>query len=179
MRQRIVLIVVIAVQTLLINSACGYGIRSSVGKLPDGVQSIGIPTFRNLTTQYKIEQIITGAVLKEFSQRTRVVVNSNNSGVDLVLFGEINHVSSTPVIFGNQSNDSQTYSSAFLVTVKLRVKLVRQSDSVTIWQNDEFLYRDRYVLNTKVRDFFSEENPALDRLARNFAASLASAILHR
>src|SRR5690606_17920675 len=46
-------------------SGCGYRVRSSVGKLPSEAQSLGIPTFRNLTTYYKIEQLITGAVLKE------------------------------------------------------------------------------------------------------------------
>jgi hypothetical protein len=47
-----------------------------------------------------------------------------------------------------------------------------------LWQNDNFLYREPYVLNANVRDFFSEENPALERLARDFAASLASTVLN-
>jgi hypothetical protein len=56
---------------------------------------------------------------------------------------------------------------------------VRLKDSSVLWQNDDFLFRERYVLNSSVRDFFSEENPALERLARDFAASLASTILER
>ena len=47
-------------------SACGYRVRSSVGTLPSGAQSLGIPTFKNLTSQYKIEQLISSAVLREF-----------------------------------------------------------------------------------------------------------------
>jgi len=157
---------------LAMGAGCGYKIRGSVGRLPSGIQSLGIPTFRNSTNQYKIEQMISSAVLKEFSIRTRVPVNSSGTGVDAVLLGEIYNVSSVPTTFG-----SQTFGSAFLVTVQMSVKLVKLKDSTVIWQKTGFLYRERYVLNSTVQDFFSEENPALERLARDFAASLASTIL--
>ena len=111
--------------------------------------------------------------------RTRSTVNSSGSGVDLVLLGEIKGMSSVPVTFSTSADQSQTFGTAFLVTVQLGVKLMRLRDSTIIWQNEDFLFRERYVLNGNVQDFFSEENPALERLAQNFAASLASSILHR
>jgi hypothetical protein len=163
----------------LLSASCGYHAHSAVTKFPAGIQSLGIPTFRNLTAQYKIEQVITSAVLKEFTLRTRQPVNSSSTGMDSVLLGEIRSVNSIPVTFGTQTVGSQTFGSAFLVTVRVGVKLMRVKDSVILWQNDDYLYRERYVLNTEVRDFFSEENPALERLAKDFAASLASTILDR
>jgi hypothetical protein len=163
----------------LLLAGCGYRVRSSIGTLPSLAQSLGIPTFQNITTQYKIEQLITAAVLKEFSARSRAVVNSGGSGVDLVLKGEIRDISSAPVTFGAQSVGSQTFGSAYLISVQLSVKLMRLRDSAVIWQNDDFVFRERYVVNGDVREFFSEENPALERLAHNLAASLASSILNR
>jgi hypothetical protein len=153
--------------------ACGYHIRSSVQGLPAGIQSLGVPTFRNMTPQYKLEQQISGAVITELSTRTRAAVNSSSSGVQAVLLGEINGISSSPVTFGTDS-----FASAFLVTVRMSVRLVRTSDSKVLWQNTDFLFRERYVLNSKLSDFFSEENPALERLAREFASSLVSTILN-
>jgi hypothetical protein len=164
---------------ILIFSACGYRVRSSMGKMPQGIHSLGIPTFRNLTGQYKIEQIVSSAVLKEFALRTRIRINSKSTGVDSVLLGEIRNVSSTPVTFGTQTVGSQTFGSTFMVTVQMSVKLKRLSDSSIIWQNEHFVYREQYVLNANVKDFFSEENPALERLARNFAESLAHSVLDR
>jgi hypothetical protein len=141
---------------------------------------LGIPTFKNLTTQYKIEQLISSAVLKEFSSRTRATVDSSSSGVDMVLLGEIRGISSVPVTFGTQTVGSQqTFGSAFVVTLQLSVKLVRVRDSSIVWQNEDLLFRERHVLNSNVQEFFSEENPALERLARSFATSLASSILNR
>jgi hypothetical protein len=164
---------------ILILTACGYRMRPYVGRLPDGIQSIGIPTFRNHTNQYKIEQLISSAVLKQFSLRTRTPVKSSSSGVDAVLLGEIGDVRSVPVAFGTQMIGSQTFGSAFLITVEAKIKLMRTSDSKILWQNDRFIFRERYELNSNVQEFFPEDNPALERLARIFAESLASAILDR
>jgi hypothetical protein len=171
--------IVLLVSIILASEGCGYRVRSSIGKLPSDAQSLGIPTFRNLTTQYKIEELISSAVLKEFSTRTRTPVNSSKTGVDLVLLGEVRDVSSVPVTFETQTAGAQTTGSAFLVSVRLSVRLVRLRDSSIIWKNDDLLFYERYVLNSNVRDFFSEENPALERLAKDFAASLASSILNR
>lgn len=155
-------------------AGCGYQVHSAVGKLPSGIQSLGIPTFENRTYEFKVEQVITGAVLKEFSLRTAIPVNSHKSGVDAVLVGEIRGINATPVTFG-----SDTFASVFLVTVQMGVKLVRVKDSKVLWENNDFSFRERYQLNSDVKSFFSEESPALDRLSREFAASLVSAVLHR
>lgn len=170
---RVCVTLLLTIAFLFACAACGYQIHSSVRGLPAGIQSLGIPTFRNNTHEYKLEQQISSAVLKEFTLRTRLPVNSSSSGVDAVLIGEIRSVSSAPVTFG-----TDTFGSAFLVTVQMSVKLVRSSDSKVLWENSGFLYRERYVLNSKLSDFFSEENPALERLAREFAASLVSTILN-
>jgi len=155
-------------------TACGYKVQSSVRSLPAGVQSLGIPTFTNLTSHYRIEQRVTSAVLKEFTERTRIPVNSQNSGVDAVLQGEIRLINSAPVTYAVDA-----YGSAFVVTVQVAVKLVRTSDSVVLWENPDFLFTERYVLTSTVSDYFPEEGPALDRLSHDFAASLASTILSR
>ena len=162
------------VAVMVFLGGCGYHVRSSVQAAPKGIESLGIPPFKNLSSQFKIEQRVSAAVLREFSVRTHIPVSPASSGVDTILLGEIRNVSSSPVTFG-----SDTFGSAFLITVQMSVKLVKSKDSSVIWQNPNFLYRERYVLNSKLPDFFSEENPALDRMAHDFAASLVSAIINR
>jgi len=156
-------------------ASCGYRVRSGARDLPFGIRSIGVPTFRNTTHQFKLEQQLSRAVQQEFSVRTRIPVTSATSGVDAVLEGEISNMSSTPVTFGTDN----TFGSTFLVTVNMQVKLVRPNDSSVLWENSDFLFRERYVINSNVSDFFSEENPALERLSQQFASSLVSTILNR
>jgi len=155
-------------------TACGYKVQSSVRSLPAGIKSLGIPTFNNSTSQYRIEQRVTSAVLREFSERTRVPVNSKRNDVDAVLLGDIRLISSSPVTYA-----ADAYGSAFVVTVQVAVKLVRTSDSSVLWENPGFLFTERYVLTNKVTNYFPEEGPALDRLSHDLATSLASTILSR
>lgn len=160
--------------TASLSVACGYHVAGATRNLPGGIQSLGIPVFKNLSREYKIEQQITAAVFKEFTARSKVPVNSQSSDVDAVLQGEIRNLSATPITFG-----TDTFASAFLVTVELSVKLVRLKDGAVLYDNPGFTFQERYVLNQKITQFFSEENSALDRLSRDFAASLASAVLTR
>jgi hypothetical protein len=159
---------------VLMLSGCGYHIAGSSRNLPGGVSSLGIPIFKNLTREYKLEQQITTAVLKEFSLRTKIPVNSQSQGVDAILVGEIRNLNATPTTFGSDS-----FASAFMVTVEMSVKMIRLKDGAVLFENPGYSFQERYVLSTKVTQFFSQQNSALDRLARDFAASLASAILRR
>ena len=151
---------------------CGYRVRPAAGKLPGGIASLGIPALVNMSPQFKVEQKVTAALRKEFMLRTRIPISARTEGVDAILQGEIRSVSASPVAF-----PSDTFGSAFLVTIQMGVKLVRSKDASVIWDDPSFLFRERYVLNSRVQDFFSEENPAIDRLAREFASSLVSTIL--
>ena len=155
---------------------CGYRVRGAVGRLPGGAESIGIPTFRNLTGEPEIEQIMTRALLREFAARTSGRVNSSDSDEDLVLLGEVKDLSAVPVTFGAQNFGEQTFSSAFQVTVRIAAKLVRRRDSAVVWENENFVFRERSLLSSDVRNFFAEDNPAFERLARNMAASLAGMV---
>jgi outer membrane lipopolysaccharide assembly protein LptE/RlpB len=169
-----VLIPALLVGTLLLVSSCGYHLAGAVKPLPDGMKSLGIPTFSNTTQSYRLEQILTRAVLMEFTSRTRARVTSSASDADAILYGEVRSVSSNPVSFG-----LDTFGSAFLVTVQASLRLVRRRDGKVLWENGDFSFRERYVLDPSVTEFFSEQNPALERLAQDLAASLASTILNQ
>ena len=173
----IVRITINVIFVALLFTGCGYRVRSAVGRLPGGAESIGIPTFRNLTGEPEIEQVMTRALLREFTSRTRARINSSDSDADLVLFGEVKEVASVPVTFGAQNSGERTFSSAFQITVRIGAKLVRQRDSAVVWENENFVFRERVLLNSDVRDFFAEDSPAFERLARNMAASLAGAVI--
>ena len=160
-------------------AGCGYRLAGSMGRLPGGAQSLGIPTLRNLTNQHGIEQTLTAALLEEFSLRTPGRVDSRPTGADAVLMGEIVEITSTPVTFGTEQAGSRTFGTSFVVTVRSSVRLVRPDDSAVLWQNTDLVFRERYALNPSIADFFSEENPALERLARAFASSVAGAVLER
>ncbi|MBN2338394.1 MAG: hypothetical protein JXP48_07615 [Acidobacteria bacterium] len=178
-RMRMLVLALLVPALLVPVAGCGYRLAGSRGRLPGDARSLGIPTLSNLSHQHGIEQTLTAALLEEFTLRSGGRVDSRHTGVDAVLLGDILEVTSTPVTFGTEQAGSRTFGTSFLVTVRSSVRLVRTGDNAVLWQNPDFVFRERYALNASVADFFSEENPALERLARSFAASIAGAVLER
>jgi outer membrane lipopolysaccharide assembly protein LptE/RlpB len=59
---------------ILCLSGCGYHIAGQADTVPDEIRTIAVPAFQNGTTEYKIEQYVTQAVVREFLTRTRYQV---------------------------------------------------------------------------------------------------------
>ena len=157
--------------TVFAASGCGYRVVGRANALPAGAHTIAIPAFTNRTTTYRIEQILTEAVVREFIARTKYRVVPE-SGADLSLQGEVTGLSSGAVLFDPTTGRATTV----LVTVTLRAAL-RDSAGKILYQNNDFVFRQPYEISIDIPSFFQEEGPALDRMSRDFAAQLVSDIV--
>lgn len=158
---------------LLDLTACGYKIAGSQRLPHPGVRSIGIVTLENRTATMDIEQKLSRALIEGFASRTGLTVRDTADNSDAVLRGEVVQVSAVPVTFGGTEN----FGSTFLVTLVARVTVTEQKTQKVLFRNDSLTFRDEYVINLDVRNFFSERNPALDRIARDFAASVVTSVI--
>ena len=62
-----------------------------------------------------------------------------------------------------------------IITVALTVR--DQTKNKIIYDNQNFIFRDQYDISIDPKQFFSEEGPAVDRVARDFAKSVLTTIL--
>ncbi len=83
----------------LLTSSCGYHVAGRADTLPDTLEVIAIPTFLNATTEFKIEQYMTQAVVREFISRTRYRVVSDEALADATMRGVVINFFVYPVIF--------------------------------------------------------------------------------
>ena len=152
-------------------SACGYRIA---GRKLDGGKglTIAVPTFVNRTTSYRIEQRLTEAVRQELIRRTRFSVNSVATG-DVVVDGEVTGILASPIIL-NQAGRASSYS--MIVDMKVTVTDTRKRE--VIFKDDHWTFREVFELAQSSAGFSPEDSAAMDRLARRFAASLVSTMLH-
>jgi Lipopolysaccharide-assembly len=153
-------------------TGCGYHVVGRANTLPEGARTIAIPAFANQTTQYRIEQILTQAVAHEFISRTKYRVVPYAEGADLVLQGEVTSLASGAVLYDSTTGRATTV----LVTVGLRVSM-HDSAGKSLYQNNNFVFREPYEISEDIPSFFQEEGPALDRMSRDFAAQLVSDVL--
>jgi len=158
---------------LLLCGGCGYHVAGRSSQLPSGWKTIAIPAFKNRTTQYRIEQRFTEAVIREFISRTKYRVIQDEAAADAVLHGEIVTIEADPVLFDSTTGQVTT----MLVTVHTKVRLVDNHSKDAVYHNDDMVFRDEYQISSDVQSFFEEESPALERMAHDFAAKLVSNVM--
>ena len=164
--------VAVLVATSLL-SGCGYHVAGTADALPKSIHVIAVPALENKTTTYRIEQRLTSATIREFLAKTNYKIVSNAASGDAVLTGKVLSVEATPLLFDTTTARATT----MLVTVKCEVTLTESETQKVLYHTDNFLFRNEYELSTDVESFFEEQDPALDRLAHDFAQKLVAAVL--
>jgi Lipopolysaccharide-assembly len=160
-----------AMWALLVCIACGYHTSGSAVRLPSDVRTIYVPMFENTTQTFRVEQVMTAAVVQELRSRTSFHVVSSNvdDTADATLKGSVNYTSNTPLTYDSVTGRI----SSSLITVGMKVSLVSKSGKV-LWQDPNITYREQYQVSRDASSFFDESNPAFLRVAREFAKSLVS-----
>jgi outer membrane lipopolysaccharide assembly protein LptE/RlpB len=158
---------------VLVLSACGYHTAGKGNILPDHVKTIAIPAFVNETQSYKLEQMLTGAVVREFTTRAnyRVIPNADDD-TDAILRGTVLSAATAPSTY--DANTGRVAS--VLVTVNMKVALTGR-DGKVLYANEQYQFREQYQVAQGFASFFQEDSPALQRLSQDFARTLVSNIL--
>ncbi len=156
----------------LLSLGCGYHTAGHTTTIPENVRSIAIPAFVNQTQTYKIDQMLTAAVVREMTTRTHYHVVSREDDAEATLRGTVLSTYTTPMTY-----DSKTGRAAsVLVVISMSVSL-QEKDGKVLYQNPSYLFREQYEVSRDPNAFFEEDTPALQRLARDFAQTLVSNLL--
>lgn len=173
LHQRKPLAGVATVLAALFLTSCGYHVVGRTSTLPSGWKTIAVPAFINRTTHYRIEQRFTAAVIREFLARTSYKIVQNEEAADGILHGEVLTIETSPILFDATTGQVTT----MLVTVHAKVSLVSRADEKVIFKNDDLVFREEYQISGDVNSFFEEQNPALDRMSREFAARVVGDVV--
>jgi outer membrane lipopolysaccharide assembly protein LptE/RlpB len=162
----------VAVAAALMLSGCGYHVAGHSNALPKNIHVIAIPALENKTTSYRLEQKLTAATVHEFLAKTSYRVVSNPEDGDAVLRGKVLSLEAAPLLFDTKTGRATT----MLVTVKCELTLTESATQKVLYHTDNFVFRNEYEISTDLKSFFEEQDPALDRLAQDFAAHLVAAV---
>jgi hypothetical protein len=167
------LVVATVVGVLLLAAACGYHTGAKAVRLPTSLQTIYVPQFANLTQTYRINETLTTAVIQELRSRTNYrVVTANDGTADATLNGAVTRVSTGALTYDPIKG---TISSS-MVVINMRVSLVDRKGKI-LWDNPSLLFREQYQSSSDPGSFFSEESPAVQRVARDFSRGMVSDLL--
>ena len=160
---------------LLALTGCGYHPVGSATHIPEGVHTMAVPIFENHTQVPRLELWMTQAVIHDLSARTQLqVLPEAGGGADATLKGTILTETSTPLTYSSTSTTTTT--SSYVVTVIAKVVLTDAHGRV-LYENDAYTFREVFQSTQQLSSFIQEDSPALQRLSKQFAATLASDML--
>ena len=143
-------------------------------QLPTHIKTVAVPAFQNDALRYKIESRFTDAVIDELIHRGRGLrVQGEREGADAVIEGVIKSFN-----FGGVLLDDKGRARIFEVTIVAAVTVRDQTENRVLYDNQNFVFRGEYEFANDPRNFFNEEDPAVLRMARNFAESIVSTLIN-
>lgn len=152
---------------------CGYHTVGHAAQLPDSVKTIAVPSFKNETLTYRIEQMLTSSVVREFTTRTRYrIVSQLGDDVDATLLGTVLSTTASPLTYDTATGRA----ASVLVVVSMKVTLTDRHGKV-LYQNPAYLFREQYEVSQDLSSFFEEDSPAFRRLSQDFARTLVANVL--
>src|SRR5258707_6537669 len=160
-------------------AGCGYHVAGRSNSLPKSIHVIAVPALENKTTSYRIEQRLTTATVHEFLTKTSYRVVPNPADGEAVLRGKVLSLEAVPLLFDTATGRATT----MLVTLKCEVTFEERATGKVLYHTDDFVFRNQYEISTdannpnSIKNFFEEQDPALDRMARDFAARLVAAVV--
>jgi hypothetical protein len=163
--------------TMLLILTCGFTeCYRPVGRgdwLPRHIRTVGIPPFQNETQRFKVEQRFTAAMIDEVLRRGRSLdVLPSAKNADAVINGTIRNFVLRPVLL-----DDFGRARLFEVTITVGLTVHDQTRNKILFNNQNHIFRGEYEISGDPRDFFNEEGPAVDRLARDFSRSVLTTLL--
>jgi outer membrane lipopolysaccharide assembly protein LptE/RlpB len=174
--RRILVLAILAVSMTV--AGCGYHVAGRSDALPKSIHVIAVPALENKTTSYRIEQRLTTATVHEFLAKTSYRVVPDPANGDAVLRGKVLSLEAVPLLFDTATGRATT----MLITLKCEITFEERETGKVLYHTDNFIFRNQYEISTDVNDpdsvknFFQEQDPALDRMARDFAERLVAAV---
>jgi len=157
----------------IILSSCGYHVAGRTNLLPKNIQTIAIPAFTNITTRYKISELLAGALTREFISRTRYQIMTDPNQADAVLTGAVVNFYSYPILLDPSSGRASSIQTIVIMQIYLRDR----ATGAVLFSRPNMEFRQNYELSVDPRVYFDESDVAMDRLSRDVARSVVSAVL--
>jgi hypothetical protein len=143
-------------------------------QLPARIKTVAVPAFQMgpQALRYKIGSRFTAAVVNELIHRGRGLrVQGEREGADAVIEGYVKNFNYVGVLL-----DDQGRARIFEVTIEVAITVRDQTENRVLYDNQNFVFRGEYEFANDPRNFYNEEDPAVERIARNFAESIVSTL---
>jgi hypothetical protein len=154
-------------------SGCGYHIAGKADLIPKSIQTVAIEPFHNGTQRSDIPRLLSAGLSREFIDRTRFKVVSDPKQADAVLNGAITSF----VSYSTTADPVTGRSTGAQVILQLNIYLTERATGKSLYQRSGYEFRQQYEISENVATYFDESSTAVQRVARDAARSIVTAIV--
>ncbi|MBV9678837.1 MAG: hypothetical protein JO185_21045 [Acidobacteriaceae bacterium] len=153
--------------------SCGYHVGGKADLVPKSIQTVAIPAFVSSSVRYRLVDVLPQQIGREFIARTRFRVLNNPNEADAVLNGSINAAQVNPTIYDPTSGRATSVQVVVIVTINF----VERATGKALYSRPGMAFRQNYSIAVDPHQFFDESGPAFDRVSRDLARDIVSAIV--
>lgn len=154
-------------------SSCGYHVGGKADLVPKSIQTVAIPAFASTSLRYRLVDALPQQIGREFIARTRFHVLNNPGEADAVLNGSINTAQVIPTIYDPTSGKATSVQVVVVVTINF----LERATGKVLYSRSGMVFRQNYSIAIDPHQFFDESGPAFDRVSRDLARDIVSAIV--
>ena len=154
-------------------ASCGYHVGGKADLVPKSIQTIAIPAFVSASLRYRLLDVLPQQIGREFIAKTRFRVVTDPREADAVLNGNVNAAQVFPSIFDPTTGKPTSVQ----VTVVLSITLSERATGRVLFYRNNLSFRQNYSIAVDPHQFFDESGPAFDRVSRDVAHDVVSAII--
>lgn len=154
-------------------SGCGYHVAGKADLVPKNITTVAVPAFGNSTTRYKLTDQLASALARELLARGRFQVVNDPDEADAVLRGTLVSYQPFPAVFDSRTGRASGVQ--FFATIS--VTLTDRKTGKVLYTNPALQVRERYEISVQPELYFDESDAALERVSRQLARRVVSAIL--
>ncbi len=158
---------------LLTAVGCGYHVAGKADVMPQSVHTIAITAFANRTIRYKLAERLPADITREFISRTHYKIVTDPKTADAVLDGAVLNFTSYPIIADQASGRATVVQ----CSAYLKVTLTERATGKVLFNKPSFEARERYEISVDPQYYFDESGAGIDRLSKDVARSVVTAIL--
>jgi hypothetical protein len=154
-------------------AGCGYHVTGHADLMPKTIKTIAIPAFGNTTIRYQLARLLPTDVTREFIARTRYTIVADPEQADAVLNGTLTNFAA----FAAVADPVTGRATGVQVIVTMQLKLTERATGKVLFQQTGYTIRERYELSVNPQAYFDESGTAIQRVSKDAARSIVSAIL--
>jgi outer membrane lipopolysaccharide assembly protein LptE/RlpB len=154
-------------------SGCGYHVAGKADLMPKNIKTIAILPFANGTPRYNLARLLPTDIGQEFILRTKYNIVADPNQADAVLKGSLANF----VVFQVISDPATGRATGAEIIVTIQVTLTDRVTGKVLFSRPSLEFRERYEISTDPQTYFDESGTAIERVARDAARSVVTAIL--